>query len=222
VGPASAPDRGTWQKSEVIVKSALTLWQIELFPWYALSAYWAIMWLRVKRTKTREKSADRLVTLVVVVLAYSLLFSLWLRIGPLRLRFVPQQPWIAWMGIVLTCLGAAVAIWARYCLGAYWSARVSLKQDHQIIRSGPYSLVRHPIYAGLLLAAIGTALEIGEWRGVGAVVLMLAAHSRKAVREEGLLATEFGEQYVSYRRGTGFLFPHLGRGAGMDTPAGPS
>jgi len=72
--------------------------------------------------------------------------------------------------------------------------------------------VRHPIYTGMLLAAMGTALVIGEWRGVLAVVVMWAAHYRKALREEALLTRELGEEYVSYRRSTGFLFPRLWRG----------
>jgi protein-S-isoprenylcysteine O-methyltransferase Ste14 len=203
----------------------LTLWQIEKFPWYFFAAYWAITALSVKRTKIREKSADRLVTVVVVVLAYCLLFADWPWIEPLRLRFVPKEPWIGWTGIGQTCVGVAIAIWARYCLGAYWSARVTLKEDHQLIRSGPYAFVRHPIYTGMLLGTAGTALVAGEWRGIFAVVLLFAAHARKALREEALLATEFGEQYASYRRSTGFLFPRFWRAAGiekMDTHAGRS
>ncbi|HYM79685.1 MAG TPA: isoprenylcysteine carboxylmethyltransferase family protein [Candidatus Dormibacteraeota bacterium] len=193
----------------------LTVWQIELIPWYVFVAYWAISWLRVNRTKAREKSVDRLITLVVVVIAYNLLFSNWLRIGPLRLRFVPQEHRIAWAGIALTWVGVAVAIWARYCLGVYWSARVTLKEGHQLISSGPYALVRHPIYTGMLLGAVGTTLVVGEWRGVVAVVLLLAAHTRKAMREESLLTTEFGEQYNCYRQRTGFLFPRLWKSGTM-------
>ena len=199
-----------------------TLWQLELFPWYVFIAYWVISWLRVKRTKMRERSVDRLITLVVVVLAYELLFANWPRLGPLQQRFVPQEVWIAWTGIALTFVGIAIAIWARYCLGVYWSARVTLKEDHRLIRSGPYAYVRHPIYTGMLLGTVGAALVAGEWRGVLAVALLLAAHSRKAMREEALLTTEFGEEYVSYRRSTGFLFPHFWHGSGMDTNTGRS
>jgi protein-S-isoprenylcysteine O-methyltransferase Ste14 len=186
-----------------------TLWQMELLPWYVFIAYWVISALRVKRTKLRETSRDRLVTLVVVVLAYELLFANWPPLGPLQRRFVPREAWIAWTGIAVTFVGIAIAIWARYCLGVYWSARVTLKEDHQLIRSGPYALVRHPIYTGMLLGTAGAALMAGEWRGVLAVALLLAAHSRKALREEALLTTEFGEEYASYRRSTGFLFPHF-------------
>jgi protein-S-isoprenylcysteine O-methyltransferase Ste14 len=196
----------------------LTSWQIELMPWYAFAGYWAVTWLRVKRTKAREKSADRMITLAVVMLAYNLLFANWLRIGPLRLRFVPQNVRIAWLGTALTWLGVALAIWARYSIGQFWSARVALKEGHQLIRSGPYAVVRHPIYTGLFVAAAGTALVVGEWRAVLAVALLLAAHSRKARREESLLTSEFGEEYRSYRRSTGFLFPRLSAGGGVDTP----
>jgi protein-S-isoprenylcysteine O-methyltransferase Ste14 len=199
----------------------LTLWQMEVIPWYVFAAYWVVSWLRVKPTKAREKSADRLLTVVVVVVAFNLLFGDLLRIGPLRLRFVPEAAWIVWLGIALTWMGVAIAVWARYCIGVYWSARVTLKEGHQLIRSGPYAFVRHPIYTGMLVAAIGAALVVGEWRGIVAVILLLAAHSRKAMREEALLTKEFGDQYTAYRKQTGFLFPRLGGTGGMDTrPAG--
>lgn len=200
----------------------LTPWQIELIPWYVFIAYWLIASLSVKRTKTRERSADRIVTVVVVVSAYELLFAKWLRIGVLRQRFVPQAVWIGWTGIALTCLGVGIAIWARYCIGQNWSARVTLKEDHRLIRSGPYAFVRHPIYTGMLLGTAGAALVAGEWRGLLAVALLLAAHSRKAMREEGLLTREFGEEYAAYRQGTGFLFPRLSGRLGMDTHTGRS
>lgn len=195
----------------------MTLWQMELIPWYVFGAYWIVNWLRVNPVKAREKSLDRLLTAGVVVIALSLLFANWMRIGPLRLRFVPEGPWIGWTGIALTWVGVAIAVWARYCLGVYWSARVTLKEGHQIIRSGPYAFVRHPIYTGMLLGAIGATLVAGEWRGILAVILLLAAHSRKAMREEALLTKEFGDEYASYRKQTGFLFPRLSGATGMDT-----
>lgn len=196
---------------------SLSIWQLELIPWYVFAGYWLVSWLGVKRTKAREKSVDRLITVAVVVTAYELLFAKWLRIGPLRLRFVPEEAWIAWVGIGVTWAGVLIAIWARYSIGVYWSARVTLKEGHQLIRSGPYAFVRHPIYTGMLVGCVGAALVVGEWRGIIAVVLLLAAHSRKAMREENLLTTEFGEQYRGYRQSTGFLFPRLRPRHGMDT-----
>jgi protein-S-isoprenylcysteine O-methyltransferase Ste14 len=194
-----------------------TLWHMDLIPWYIFGAYWLITWLRVKRTKTTESLVSRLATIIPMVLAFELLFSDLPRIGPLRLRFISADAWVAWLGFAVTALGVAVAIWARYCIGEYWSSRVTLKEGHRLIRSGPYQFVRHPIYTGILLGAIGRALTIGEWRGIVAVVLTLGAHWRKARREESLLASEFGDEYAAYRRGTGFLFPRFSPGVGMDT-----
>jgi len=199
-----------------------TIWHIALIPWYGFAAYWVITALRVKRTKAREKSLDRLITVVVVVCAYLLLFDQKIRFGPLDRRLLPSDLWIVYLGIAVTFVGAGIAIWARYCIGEYWSARVTLKEGHQLIRSGPYAYVRHPIYTGMLVACIGTALVLGEWRGVLAIVLLLAAHSRKAMREESMLTCEFGDQYTSYRQCTGFLFPRLWNRAGMDTPTSRS
>ena len=195
-----------------------TLWQIDLIPWYAFAAYWAIKYLRVKPTKTAEPLAGRVLTIVSLAFAFELLFDNRLRLGLLDGRFLPDCPEIGWVGIALTTLGVAVAIWARYCLGQYWSARVTLKEGHQIIRSGPYRFMRHPIYTGMLLATMGTAMVVGQWRGALAVTLLLVVHSLKARREERLLISEFGEEYATYRRSTGFLFPRLRSGGRMDTP----
>jgi len=192
-----------------------TFWQLNLIPWYALAVYWLIGSLHMKRVKAAEKSADRITTILFMVVAFLLLFSDFFRIGPLRLRFVSAMAWISWLGLCLTCLGVAIAVWARHCLGAQWSARVTLKVDHQLIRSGPYAYVRHPIYSGMLLGVMGTALLVGEWRGVLAIALVVIAHSRKARREESMLATEFGSTYAQYRQHTGFLFPRISR----DLPA---
>jgi protein-S-isoprenylcysteine O-methyltransferase Ste14 len=195
----------------------LTLWQIDLIPWYIFGAYWLVTWLRVKRTKTAEPLVSRLATIIPMVLAFELLFSDLPRIGLLRLRFTPADAWIAWLGFAVTSLGVAIAIWARYCIGEYWSSRVTLKEGHRLVRSGPYQFVRHPIYTGILVGAIGRALTIGEWHGILAVVLVLGAHWGKARREESLLTAEFGDEYTAYRRTTGFLFPRLSPAIGMDT-----
>jgi protein-S-isoprenylcysteine O-methyltransferase Ste14 len=201
---------------------ALTLWQIDLIAWYVFGAYWLITWWQVRPTKAREKSVDRLVTGAVVILAYLLLFGHWITAGWLRDRFVPDERWVGWLGIALSFAGAAIAIWARYTIGEFWSARVTLKEGHELIRSGPYAYVRHPIYTGMLVASTGTALVLGEWRGLVAVLLLTAAHARKAKREESLLTTEFGERYSAYRQSTGFILPRLWPRNGMDTRAARS
>ena len=182
---------------------------LELVPWYALAIYWAFSALRLKRIKVSEDPSGRLLHLGMMVLVFMLLYSERLALGPLGWRFVPDSTLVRNSGILLTFAGAAVAIWARYSLGQYWSGRVTLKVDHQLIRFGPYAHVRHPIYSGLILAMAGTALVIGEWRAAVGVLLAIVEFSRKAAKEEALLATEFGDQYREYRRQAGFLTPRF-------------
>jgi protein-S-isoprenylcysteine O-methyltransferase Ste14 len=187
----------------------ITLSNLEVAPWYALAIYWAFSALRLKRIKVSEDPGGRLLHVGMMVLIFMLLYSETLALGPLAWRFVPDSTLVRNSGIALTFVGAAVAIWARYSLGQYWSGRVTLKVDHQLIRFGPYAHVRHPIYSGLLLAMAGTALVIGEWRAAVGVLLAVVELSRKAAKEESLLATEFGDQYREYRRQAGFLTPRF-------------
>ena len=182
---------------------------LELVPWYALAIYWAFSALRLKRIKVSEDPGGRLLHIGMMVLVFVLLYSERLALGPLGWRFVPDSTLFRNSGILLTFIGAVVAIWARYSLGQYWSGRVTLKVDHQLIRFGPYAHVRHPIYSGLILAMAGTALVIGEWRAAVGVLLAIVELSRKAAKEEALLATEFGDQYREYRRQAGFLMPRF-------------
>jgi protein-S-isoprenylcysteine O-methyltransferase Ste14 len=187
----------------------MTLSNLELAPWYALLIYWAFSALRLKRIKVSEDPAGRLWHIGIMVLVFMLLYSDRFALGPLGWRFVPEGTLVWAPGIVLTYIGAGLAIWARYSLGQYWSGRVTLKEDHQLIRFGPYAYVRHPIYSGLLLAMAGTALVVGEWRAVVSFLLALVELSRKAAKEEALLATEFGDQYGEYRKQAGFLTPRF-------------
>lgn len=187
----------------------LTLWQIELIPWCAAGLYFAATWLRVKPTKLEEESNSRILRYAVMIFAALLIFSTDLRMGLLGKRFVPEALWIQSVGIVLTFAGAALLCWARFALGKFFSADVTLKQGHQLIQSGPYALVRHPIYTGINLAVAGTALEIGEWRGVLAFALVVIMHIIKARQEEALMAAQFGDEYSLYRRHSGFLIPRF-------------
>jgi protein-S-isoprenylcysteine O-methyltransferase Ste14 len=190
----------------------MNLWtwsHLEMVPWYALLIYWAFSALRLKRIKVSEDTGGRLWHVGIMVLVFLLLYSERLDLGPLGRRFVPESALVWASGIFLTFVGAGLGIWARYSLGQYWSGRVTLKVDHQLIRFGPYAYVRHPIYSGLLLAMAGTALVVGEWRALVAVLVAVVELSRKAAKEEALLATEFGDLYQEYRGRVGFLTPRL-------------
>jgi protein-S-isoprenylcysteine O-methyltransferase Ste14 len=138
-----------------------------------------------------------------------LLFSRWARVGVLGARLLPASDGTAWAGLCLTAAGCAFAVWARACLGANWSATVTRKQNHELVRGGPYAVVRHPIYAGLLLAVLGTALALGEVRGLAALALAFVGWFTKARTEERFLAEEFGDAYARYRREVKRLIPFV-------------
>jgi len=178
-------------------------------PWIVFIVYWIIKAAKTRKTQRRESFASRYVVMLVMVAGYVFIFSPSTRIGLLGRRFVSHNVSVVILGMVLTWLGVALAIWARYHLAENWSGRVTIKQGHELIRIGPYARLRHPIYSGLLLATLGTAVVIGEWRCLVGVCLVLLAYSIKAEREEAMLTEQFGEAFQEHRRHTGFLLPRL-------------
>ncbi len=124
-------------------------------------------------------------------------------------RFVPLAIWPAALGALLAFAGLVFCVWARFTLAGNWSDFVQIKQDHELIVEGPYRWVRHPIYTGLLLMFAGTALAVGEWRGVLAVAIAAAAFWRKLRLEEGLMRRQFGEAYARYAARTPALIPFI-------------
>ena len=179
------------------------------FVWLVVGAYWAIGALRAKPTVRREPAFMRGVQTVFLFLAYLLLLSGRARAGVLGLRFVPPDPGIEWAGISVLVAGAAVAIWARTILGSNWSGMVTVKHDHELVRRGPYALVRHPIYTGLLLCFLGTAVAHGEVRGLVALAIAFIGWSYKAGIEERFMEEQFGDEYARYKKGTKKLIPYV-------------
>jgi protein-S-isoprenylcysteine O-methyltransferase Ste14 len=185
------------------------LWQINLWAWYAFLTVWALAALRLKPVKMRDAFGPRLLQIALSSAAAFLLFSHFPAQSSMRARFMPPVYGVEILGIILSWIGAAVAVWARLQLGANWSATVTRKVGHQLISTGPYAYMRHPIYSGMLLAVLGTVLVLGEWRGWVALALVAVAFTIKAKREERFLADEFGGGYEQYRQSAGFLLPRL-------------
>jgi protein-S-isoprenylcysteine O-methyltransferase len=152
---------------------------------------------------------SRLFHILAIALAFLLLFDSRLNAGVLNRRFVPDAPAVWWTGFALSVAGAALAIWARLLLGANWSATVTVKQNHELMRTGPYAVVRHPIYSGFLSAMLGTAIAFGEVRGLIALVLAFIAWRVKSLVEERFMQDQFGEQYAQYKRDVKALIPFV-------------
>jgi protein-S-isoprenylcysteine O-methyltransferase Ste14 len=177
--------------------------------WMLVGIYWAVGALRSKPVVRREKWLSRVIHLALLVVALSLLFGSWTRVGVLGTRLFPEYNWLRWVGLCLTGAGCGFAVWARAWLGSNWSATVTVKQHHEFVRRGPYAIVRHPIYAGLLLGLLGTALALGEVRGLLALPLAFAAWFTKARTEEQFLVEQFGDTYLDYRHEVKKLIPFV-------------
>jgi protein-S-isoprenylcysteine O-methyltransferase Ste14 len=177
--------------------------------WLVWLAYWCIGALNVKRAVRVESGMSRLGKYFLPILVALLLMMDYpfYRGTFLAERFVPGELSVVWLGFALTVAGLAFACWARVILGRNWSGVVQVKQDHELITRGPYSIVRHPIYTGLLLAFLGTAIGIGEWRALIATVVVGVSFWRKLKLEERWMTEVFGEQYRSYRQRVKALIP---------------
>ncbi|HZZ16599.1 MAG TPA: isoprenylcysteine carboxylmethyltransferase family protein [Candidatus Sulfotelmatobacter sp.] len=177
--------------------------------WMVLGIIWLVTSLRTKQTQERVDVGSRLIYGIPVVLAFYLMFANDMPMAWLRSRIVADNLGVVIAGITLTGLGIAFAVWARFYIGQNWSSAVSIKVGHQLVRTGPYAWVRHPIYSGLLLAMIGTALALRESRGLIAIVVLWLAFWVKSRMEERLMLKAFGPEYKNYSRSTGALVPRL-------------
>jgi len=171
--------------------------------------YWIVSAFKLKKTKRRESWSQRLRYVLPLVAASYLLSRPEAHYGWLGARFVPASDAAAWIGVALTAAGVAIAFWARWHLGANWSGVVTLKEGHELIRTGPYRNIRHPIYTGILLALLGTAVAVGEVRGLVAVVIAWLSFYTKARREESFLTQEFGVSFAEHTKQTGMFLPRF-------------
>ena len=184
------------------------LWSIAIaFPWVVFCSYWLWGALGTKRSVEKEPFWSRYGVLAMESSGYVLVFTNWGHFW--RGEIFPQTLAVALAGVACTWAGVGLAVWARWHLGKYWSARITLKEGHELIRTGPYARLRHPIYTGLDLAARGGVRAIDEWRCGAGLCLIVTGYILKARREESLLAAQFGQKFEEHRRRTGFLFPKL-------------
>jgi protein-S-isoprenylcysteine O-methyltransferase Ste14 len=175
--------------------------------WLSWLGYWIAAARNVKATRRREPYASRLGQVVLILLGAALL-----AVHPLEglgARFLPDAPAFYWIGLLMAVAGLGFAVWARLHLGNNWSARVTVKENHELIRSGPYAIVRHPIYTGLLFAILGTAISFGEWRGLVAFAFLTVSLLLKLRTEERFMTETFPDQYPRYRAEVSALIPFV-------------
>lgn len=182
-----------------------------LFPvmWFAYLAYWRAMADDVKADERVESPRSRLTRTLVLLLAVVLLWVPSVPLEVLNRRFLPPEFWWFWVGAGVTAGGLLFSVWARAHLGSNWSQALTVKEGHELITNGPYALVRHPIYTGLLTGFAGCALARGEWRALLAVVLVFEELFRKLRLEERWMRERFGAEYNAYTRRVAALVPFV-------------
>jgi len=180
---------------------------------YALWFGWVVSWTAAMlwsgRTEKRGGIVAELFFRVVLYLGVILLLAV-----PSGQRIYAQtQIWhfgdvINWILVALTAAGLMFTWWARIHLGSLWSDWVTTKAGHHVVETGPYRLVRHPIYSGLILAAFASGIEKGTSLALLGAATMTMAFYTKARREERFLRAELGENsYATYARKTAMLVP---------------
>lgn len=177
--------------------------------WLGYLAYWRAMSTKVKPTERREPAPSRITRLALMICAIALLALKSVPLPFLNVRFLPVNDLWFWVGAAITAIGLLFSVWARHHLGDNWSQAVTVKAGHELIQSGPYALVRHPIYTGLVLAFVGSAVARGEWRGLLAVVLIFVALWSKLRLKEKWMRAQFGESYEAYSRRVSALVPGI-------------
>jgi isoprenylcysteine carboxyl methyltransferase (ICMT) family protein YpbQ len=173
-----------------------------------LGAYFILTARPIKSTKRADSTTGNLVRNGLMLLGFVCAWPT-LRSSTLGARFVPATPALETIGVLLVAAGAGFAIWSRHVLGANWSAAVTIKEEHRLIRRGPYAIVRNPIYTGDIAIVVGMALAVGEIRGLVGVALMVGAVWHKGRTEERFLLAEFGDEYADYQREVRFLLPFV-------------
>jgi protein-S-isoprenylcysteine O-methyltransferase Ste14 len=197
------------------VTSALGPLRVTLLIWGLWAVSWAVAAIWSRRTVGRPSG--------LAGSAYYLptLFGTWLLFGPelaprlrhaetwLGDRYWNLPPALGWMLCAATVASFAFAWWARVYLGSLWSGSITFKEGHRVVATGPYRLVRHPIYTGIIAASFILAIQHGAPDGFLGASMMTLGWWMKARIEEGLLSHELGPAYDDYRRNTPMLIPSL-------------
>ncbi|MGA2540455.1 MAG: isoprenylcysteine carboxylmethyltransferase family protein [Verrucomicrobiota bacterium] len=176
--------------------------------WILFVVYWIVSARRLKPTAEKQSRLSNFAHRGPLGLGYILLCCRALP-WPLNLELTPQTEPARASGAVLCVLGLLVAIWSRRVLAGNWSSDVTFKQGHELIQTGPYRYARHPIYTGLLLMCLGTAMAGGELRCWLGFLIACAGLWIKLTQEESLMLRHFPDAYPPYRARVKAIIPFI-------------
>jgi protein-S-isoprenylcysteine O-methyltransferase Ste14 len=181
--------------------------------WCILVVVWLFGYVARLRSKAPARRARSHLTLQVpaatlLIVCFALMFNA--HSYNLRMQVTPDSDLLGTIGAALAVVGVAFAVWARVVLGHNWSGLVMMvREGHQLVQAGPYALVRHPIYTGMLAAIVGAALTLGTLASWIAVASGLFGILLRVDVEERLMSSEFGAAHADYRARTRKLIPFI-------------
>jgi protein-S-isoprenylcysteine O-methyltransferase Ste14 len=170
--------------------------------WAAFWLYWLLAAFSMKKGRVPWSRELRIRVAIVVVVV------LLVRLGALRGHGLNTDPWRAVLGLALFALGLGFAIWARVHIGRNWGSPMTQKDEPELVTSGPYHYVRHPIYSGILVAGVGTAVAL-SWLWLIVVALTGVYFVYSATVEERYMTEQFPDVYPAYKSSTKMLFPFI-------------
>ena len=177
--------------------------------WGAFIIVWLLAAIFTKRTVYRESRIQRWGYTVPILIGGYFLFRGFRLPAPLNVRIVPGTDAILVVSSILCICGVGFCVWARSVLGRNWSGTVTLKENHELVVRGPYRLVRHPIYTGLLAMVIATALQQGRFAAIIGFILIAASLWIKSSHEEKVMRGQFPDDYPAYEARVKRIIPFL-------------
>jgi protein-S-isoprenylcysteine O-methyltransferase Ste14 len=180
---------------------------VEKTMWFITFIYWLISAFSVKKSVKKESGWERILYIFCVLLAFSLLFGNYFSFSFLNQQILPQSGYWKIAGMILCATGLIFAVMARIWLGENWSGRITIKENHELIQSGPYAITRNPIYSGFLLAFTGCSMSLGLLKGYLGIFFLVGCILMKISKEETFMQEVFGEKFRDYRTKVKRLVP---------------
>jgi protein-S-isoprenylcysteine O-methyltransferase Ste14 len=185
----------------------MSILSVEKTMWFATFIYWLVSSFSVKKSVKKQSGWGRILYILCVLLAFSLLFGNYSIFSFLDKPILPQNDYWKITGMILCAVGLIFAIMARIWLGKNWSGRITIKENHELIQTGPYAITRNPIYSGFLLAFAGCSMSLGLLKGYLGIFFLVVCILIKVSKEEAYMQEVFGEKFNSYKAKVKRLIP---------------
>ena len=179
---------------------------VSLALWVGFSIYWGVAARSASTVRSAESKGSRTFHMLLINGSMLLIF---VPLPGLTGRFVPDTTLVHIIGILIQAAFLSFAVWARRTLGRNWSGNVTVKVDHELIRTGPYRRIRHPIYTAMFGMYAGAGITVGQVHSLVALGILMLAYARKMRQEEIVMSGEFGPAYDDYRRHSWAVIPPI-------------